>query len=49
MKKASKIKTEPRNLAKQLEQLKQLKPEELRKRWQSLFGSNPPSTLASSL
>ena len=49
MKKASKIKTEPRNLEKQLEQLKQLKPEELRKRWQSLFGSNPPSRIRSSL
>jgi len=49
MKKASKIKTEPKNLEKQLEQLKQLKPEELRKRWQSLFGSNPPSRIRSSL
>ena len=49
MKKASKIKTEPTNLEKQLDQLKQLKPEELRKRWQSLFGSNPPPKIRSSL
>jgi hypothetical protein len=33
MKKLSKIKTEPTNLDQQLEQLRQLKPEELRKRW----------------
>ena len=32
MKKPSKMKTPPTNLDKQLEQLKQLKPEELRKR-----------------
>jgi len=49
MKKASKIRTEPTNLEKQLEQLKQLKPEELRKRWQAVFGSNPPPKIRSSL
>ena len=49
MKKASKIKTAPTNLEKQLEQLKQLKPEELRKRWQTVFGSNPPPKIRSSL
>jgi hypothetical protein len=49
MKKASKIKTEPTKLQKQLTQLEQLKPEELRKRWQSLFGSNPPPKMRSSL
>ncbi len=49
MKKDSKIKTEPTNLEKQLDQLKQLNPEELRKRWQALFGSNPPPRIRSSL
>ena len=49
MKKASKIRTEPTNLEKQLEQLRQLKPEELRKRWQAVFGSNPPPKIRSSL
>lgn len=49
MKKASKIKTEPTNLEKQLEQLEQLEPEELRKRWHSLFGSTPPPKIRSSL
>ena len=49
MKKASKVETEPTKLEKQLEQLKQLKPEALRKRWQTLFGSNPPPRIRSSL
>ncbi len=49
MKKASKMKAEPTNLQKQLEQLKQLKSEELRKRWQTLFSSNPPPRIRSSL
>ena len=49
MKKASKIKTAPTNLEQQLDQLKQLRPEELRKRWQSFFGSNPPPKIRSSL
>jgi hypothetical protein len=49
MKKPSKMKTPPTNLDKQLEQLKQLKPEELRKRWQAVFGSNPPAKIRSSL
>ena len=49
MKKAANLKTEPANVETQLEQLKQLKPEELRTRWQSLFGSNPPPKMRSSL
>jgi Protein of unknown function (DUF2924) len=49
MNKASKTRGEPTNLQRQLEQLKQLKPEELRKRWQALFGSNPPPRIRSSL
>jgi Protein of unknown function (DUF2924) len=49
MKKASKINTEPTNLEQQLDQIKQLKPEELRKRWQAVFGSNPPPKMRSSL
>jgi hypothetical protein len=49
MKKPSKIKAQPKTLAKQLEQLRELKPEELRKRWQPLFGSTAPPRLRSSL
>src|SRR5580704_18362552 len=49
MNKASKTKGEPTNLQRQLEQLKQLKPEELRKRWRTLFSSNPPPRIRSSL
>jgi Protein of unknown function (DUF2924) len=49
MKKPSKMKTPPSNLDEQLEQLKQLKPEELRKRWQAAFSSNPPAKIRSSL
>src|ERR1019366_9855544 len=50
MKKPSKkIEKPAKTLEKQLEQLKQLGPEELRKRWQALFGSNPPPRLRSSL
>ena len=49
MKQPSKMKTEPTNLDQQLEQLKQLKPEELRKRWQAVFGSTPPAKIRSSL
>ena len=49
MKQPSKMKTEPTNLDQQLEQLKQLKPEELRQRWQAIFGSKPPAKIHSSL
>ena len=49
MKKASKINTQSTNLEQQLDQLKQLKPEELRKRWQAVFGSHPPPKMRSSL
>ena len=49
MKKGSKTKTEPVNLQRQLEQLQQVKPEELRKRWHVLFGSYPPPRIRSSL
>jgi hypothetical protein len=45
MRQPSKMKTEPTNLDQQLEQLKPLKPEELRKRWQAVFGSNPRAKL----
>jgi hypothetical protein len=41
MKKLSKIPKPAQSLEKQLEQLKQLRPGELRKRWQTLFGSAP--------
>src|SRR5262249_45627963 len=36
-------------LQRQVEQLKQIKPEELRKRWHALFGANPPPRIRSSL
>ncbi len=49
IKKASRTTTQPTNLEKQLEELKELKPEELRKRWQTLFGSNPPPKIRASL
>ena len=49
MKKPSKMKTEPTNLDQQLEKLKQLKPEELRQRWQAIFSSKPPAKIRSSL
>lgn len=49
MKKASQIKPAPTDLEKQLGELKKLRPEELRKRWQALFGSTPPPRLRSSL
>jgi hypothetical protein len=49
MKKPSKIEKQTKTLEKKLEQLNQLGPEELRKRWQALFGSNPPPRLRSSL
>ncbi len=37
------------SLAKQLDQLGELDPEELRKRWRIVFGSDPPPRLRSSL
>jgi len=49
MKKRSKIAKPVKTLENQLDELKQLKPQELRKRWQTLFGSNPPSRIRSSL
>jgi hypothetical protein len=49
MKKRSSIAKQPKTLESQLDTLKQLKPEELRKRWQALFGSAPPSRIRSSL
>ena len=49
MKKPLKTKTQTTNLDRQLDQLKELKPEELRKRWQMLFGSNPAPKIRSSL
>src|SRR5215469_6316495 len=49
MKKPSKTKTQPTNLERQLEELKKLKSEDLRKGWQTLFGSNPPPKIRSSL
>ncbi len=49
MKKISKIKGEPQQLLKQLDHLRQLDPDELRKRWRNLFGSEPPPRLRSSL
>jgi len=49
MKKPSKTRTQTANLERQLDQLKELKPEELHKRWQTLFGSNPPPKIRSSL
>jgi Protein of unknown function (DUF2924) len=49
MKVRTKVKREPKNLAKQLDQLGELDPEELRKRWQILFGADPPPRLGGSL
>jgi hypothetical protein len=49
MKKPLKIPKPAESLEKQLGQLKQLKPAELFKRWQSLFGSAPAPRLRSSL
>jgi hypothetical protein len=49
MKKGSKSERDPKKLASQLDQLRELTPEELRKQWQTLFGADPPSKLRSSL
>src|SRR6266851_4246807 len=49
MKKGSKSERDPKKLASQLDQLRQLNPEELREQWQTLFGADPPPKLRSSL
>jgi DUF2924 family protein len=49
MKKPSKVRALATNVNEQLEQLKQLKREELRERWQEAFGSKPPAKIRSSL
>ncbi len=49
MKVSSKGHREPKDLAKQLDQLSELGPEELRKRWRIVFGSDPPPRFRSSL
>jgi hypothetical protein len=49
MKKGSKLQRDPQKLASELEQLRELNSEELRKRWQTLFGAEPPPKLRSSL
>jgi hypothetical protein len=49
MKKPLKTPKPVESLEQQLEQLKQLRPEELRKRWQTLFGSTAPPRLRCSL
>ena len=49
MKESSKSERDPKKLASQLDQLRQLNPEELRGQWQTLFGADPPPKLRSSL
>jgi hypothetical protein len=49
MKKSSKSARDPRELASQLDQLRQLNPEELRERWETLFGLDPPPKLRAAL
>ena len=49
MKKGSKSQRDPKKLASQLDQLRQLNSEELREQWQTLFGADPPPKLRSSL
>ena len=49
MKKGSKSMRDPQKLASELEQLRELNSEELRERWQTLFGAEPPPKLRSSL
>jgi hypothetical protein len=46
VKQRSKTETGPTKFNEQLEQLKQLKREELRERWQEAFGSKPPRKFA---
>jgi len=49
MKKSSKSVRDPQKLASELEQLRELNSEELRERWQTLFGAEPPPKLRTSL
>jgi hypothetical protein len=49
MKKGSRPERDPQKLALQLDRLRELTPEELRERWQTLFGADPPPKLRSSL
>ena len=49
MKKGSKLGKDPQKLALQLHRLRELNPEELREQWQTLFGTDPPPKLRSSL
>ena len=49
MKKASKSVRDPPKLAAATGSTPQLNPEELRERWQTLFGAEPPPKLRSSL
>src|ERR1700687_4321484 len=49
MKQGSKGERDPQKLTAQLDRLGELSPEELRARWQTLFGADPPAKLRSSL
>jgi len=49
MKTGSKLERDPQKLASELEQLHELTSEELRERWQTLFGAEAPPKLRSSL
>ncbi len=49
MKVSSKVNAHMDKMEQELEQLTQLHPEELRKRWQKSFGSSPPPRLRPSL
>jgi hypothetical protein len=49
MKKGAKLERDPQKLASELEQLRELPSEQLRQRWQTLFGAEPPPKLRSSL
>jgi Protein of unknown function (DUF2924) len=49
MKKSSKLERDPQKLASQLDRLRELNPEEIRERWQTLFGADPSTKLRSSL
>jgi hypothetical protein len=49
MKKGSKLERDPQKLESELERLRNLTSEELRERWQTLFGDEPPPKLRSSL
>jgi len=48
VRKGSKSVRDPHKLASELEQLRELNSEELRERWQTLFGAEPPPKLRSS-